>query len=416
MILIAAWIAAGTLLLGFYRIVLIRQLRRLYYSPRKVWPANQPLPTTSVVLSLRGNDPYLTTCLHNLMGQDYPNFDVRVVVDSKTDPAWTAIQAVQDDANRHLLTVSVLQHGESFCSLKNSAILQAIGDLSDDCEIVVFVDADAITHPTWLQELVAPLSDAEVACTTGVRWFAPRCGTFPDRLRCYWNLVAAAMIYQTQIPWGGSMAVRRTVLDSGLSQAWSRMFCEDAFTIAHLRRRGLKLVCVPQATIVNEESTTLRGCLTFVSRQTLIFRLYHRAWWAVAAGVGVGAMLRYSQIHFAVQSLLGGEWLSLLLLVVVDPVILFATLLEAGRLDKAVRNVVQGTGREMASNPIPDCACYFCGELLVVMSTLYALCARHVKWRGITYRIKGPTEITMLAYTPFAEVASRDRVAKATVL
>ena len=416
MIVLAAWIAAGTLVLGFCRLALIWRLRRLYYRPPHVWPADQPFPKVAIVLSLRGHDPYLKMCLSNLMGQKYPNFIVRVVVDSATDPAWAAIRAIQDDPANDLMKVSVLQHHDSSCSLKNSSIIQAIRELPEDCEIVVFVDADAITHPTWLCELVAPLADMGVACTTGVRWFAPHGGSFADRLRCYWNLIAAAMIYQTEIPWGGSMAIRRSVLDSGLTDAWSRMFCEDAFTIAHLRRRGLKLVCVPQATIVNEECTTLQDCFKFVSRQTLIFRLYHRAWWGVATVVESSTILRCAQIHLAAQSLYRGEWISFLLLVVADPIILFATLLEADRLDWAVRNAIQGTGRSISSNPASNWLGYFAGEILVLSSTLYALCARHVTWRGITYRVKGPTEITMLAYRPFTERSGRELFARTTVL
>jgi hypothetical protein len=49
-------------------------------------------------------------------------------------------------------------------------------------------------------------------------------------------------------------------------------------------------------------------------------------------------------------------------------------------------------------------------------SLLYALCARTVQWRGITYRVRGPKEITMQAYRPFKEVSTHGVPDKATVV
>lgn len=414
---IIALVFLGTVSFAICQSWLIRQLRYRYSKPVAPWPTDRPLPKAAVLLSLRGNDPFLVSCLRNLLFQDYPDFIVQVVIDSETDPAWSAIRTIRAERDDPRLFVSVLHHRRTNCSLKNSSILQSLSVLPEDREVVAFVDADAITHRTWLRELVAPLADPEVGCSTGIRWFAPNDRSLASRMRCYWNLVAASVIHYSQTPWGGSMVVRRSVLDTGLADEWSRMFCEDAFTIKYLDQHGLKLVCVPQATVVNEETTSVSGCIRFVNRQMLIFRLYHRQWWGVIAMIAFATATRLTHLHFLFQSLIHADWISAAALAVIHPIILWATQYEAVKLDRAVRTMVtETTGRQIARNPIPDFFGYFCTEVMFLGSLLYAMCARTVQWRGITYRIRGPKDITMQSYRPFKEVATHDAAQSATVV
>ena len=195
-------ILIGTIGFTLSQAWLIRRLRDHYSRPLPAWPTDKPWPKAAVILSLRGNDPFLESCLRNLIRQDYPNFFVQIVIDSETDPAWGAIRAVQAECGPTRLRVTTLQNRSSKCSLKNSSIIQAINSLPQETEVVAFVDADAITHSTWLRSLVAPLADPETGCTTGIRWFAPTDNTFATRLRCFWNLIAASGIFHSSTPWG----------------------------------------------------------------------------------------------------------------------------------------------------------------------------------------------------------------------
>ena len=199
------------------------------------------------------------------------------------------------------------------------------------------------------------------------------------------------------------MVVRRSVLDSGLAEEWSRMFCEDAYTNNYLRRHGLKLACVPQATVVNSETTTFLGCVNFVNRQMLIFRLYHRQWPSVVAFILFVATLRFLHYFFILLTLIYGEWISCLVLIGVRPVSLFVTQFEAIRLDQAVRTMLGKSGQKIAKNPVPEFLGYLCAEALFLTSMLNALGTRFVSWRGIKYQINGPTDIVMLAYQPYFE-------------
>src|SRR5438045_488739 len=56
--------------------------------------ADASLPRVAVLLSLRGADPDLARNLRSLMSQDYPAYELSIVVDSETDPAWEMAHAV----------------------------------------------------------------------------------------------------------------------------------------------------------------------------------------------------------------------------------------------------------------------------------------------------------------------------------
>src|SRR5262249_33172047 len=49
------------------------------------------LPPAAVILALRGADPSLVGCLTGLLRQDYPHYVVRIVIDSREDPAWNVV-------------------------------------------------------------------------------------------------------------------------------------------------------------------------------------------------------------------------------------------------------------------------------------------------------------------------------------
>lgn len=364
-------------------------------------------PRVAVVLSLRGADPHLEKCLQNLVTQQYSDFELHVLVDSETDPVWKVIDAVRQKFGPGCMKVSVLNEKLHSCSLKNSAIIQAIKSLPEDIELVAFVDADAITYSTWLRDLVSPFENTSIGCTTGVRWFAPTAKSFGASLRFHWNVIAAPMIFCSHIPWGGSMVVRRTILDSGLTEEWSRMFCEDAHTIIHLRRKGFRVACVPQATIINSESTTLDGCVRFVNRQMLILRLYNQRWWRMTAFLMVATVVfKATYLITMILLMVNFQWLTAAALFLAERLMFLVRYQGARRLHAGVEKAIRASGRQLPAAPRLTPAIFVATELLVAVSVVSSFFARSVVWRGIQYGVKGPESVSMSQYAPFSHVES----------
>ena len=395
----------GTIILAAWQGGLIRSLSRCYLGVKPTWPPGRPYPKAAVILPLRGHDPFLSEALRNLACLDYPNFLVYLIVDSETDPAWDAVHLVMKEFPNRFFA-STLTNRRTNCSLKNSSILQAIHLLPTDIEVVAFVDADAIVPTSWLRNLVTPFMDEEIGGTSGIRWFAPTelsCGSY---LRCYWNHIAAPMIYSSQIPWGGSMVIRRRILDSGLADEWSQMFCEDAHTINFLHRNGLKLAYVPQATIVNRENISLFACIQFINRQMLIFRLYNPNWPRLVITILLSALLRITHDLLIVRSLWVQDFVTAFLLICCHPLILLVTRFETRHLDLLVIKTVEEQGQEIRKNPLPGIIGYIGVEIVFLTSIFTSLFTRFANWRGICYRIRGPKNIHMLSYAPYASASN----------
>ncbi|MCA9269551.1 MAG: glycosyltransferase family 2 protein, partial [Planctomycetales bacterium] len=122
--------------------------------------ADAECPRATVIVALRGADPFLQDCLQAAMRQDYPDYQVLAIVDRADDPSWPTLNKIAAEAPPGRLRADVLRSPGATCSLKCSSLVQAIGQLDEACELVALLDADCVTHATWLRELAAPFADA----------------------------------------------------------------------------------------------------------------------------------------------------------------------------------------------------------------------------------------------------------------
>jgi len=189
-------------------------------------PLNKPTdnanfsPPVAVILCLRGDDPSLSSCLNSLFAQDYPNFEIHFVIDSKRDPAINRLENfLSENANRNVKTKKIFLNDGSnsseiiaSCSLKNQALIAAISAADKSIEVFALIDADGVVEENWLSELTAPLADEKVGASTGSRWFSPEQRNAGSIVRQTWNAAALPQMNFYNIPWGGALAIRRSVI------------------------------------------------------------------------------------------------------------------------------------------------------------------------------------------------------------
>jgi hypothetical protein len=281
-----------------------------------------------------------------------------------------------------------------------SAHLQVLGQLTDKFEIVAFLDADSIARPDWLRSMIGPFRDPKVGATSGVRWYTPRDKSFGSLVRHLFNIGALGTMYVFHISWGGSQAIRFSIVrGANLVSFWSRCFGEDTSIHRVLRPLGLRLEFVPVATNFNWESSTLDGAMRFIQRQTISARLHSNYWPVIlVSGVAnvsaivicylllaIGVATRTWQLTFGPAILLIGLGLGTY------------TLLMIG--ERLVRQ---------RKNPPPPA--HFGWKVVPASVVMYAMSAcaliramtiRTFDWRGINYRIGGRDRLYMLGYSPY---------------
>ncbi|MEK6246595.1 MAG: glycosyltransferase family 2 protein [Planctomycetales bacterium] len=369
-------------------------------------------PKTAVILCLRGLDPFLNQVIEALLEQDYPSYQVRIMVDSQQDPAWELVHELiaADSKDVH---VEALRQPRSSCSLKCSSLIQAVSALDDSYEVVAQLDADTIPHKTWLRELVAPLAKDDVAAVTGNRWYMPSQPTSGAMLRYLWNACAIIQMFWYRIAWGGTLAMKTSVIRKcGLIGKWGNAFCEDTMLYEIFRKEGMRVEFVPSLMMVNRESCDVKGLFHWISRQLLTARLYHPKFGSVAAHGVFITVVSAATIAVVVaaaiqQNLLlmfgvAGAWIvyELILTLYIFP------------MEKAVRNIVASRGQPIhwvsGTTVAVGLYCVLALQIIYPLALLKAMFARKVELRGLPYEIDRRGDIKMLEYRQYQPSQASD--------
>jgi cellulose synthase/poly-beta-1,6-N-acetylglucosamine synthase-like glycosyltransferase len=222
-------------------------------------------------------DPGFRENVQSILDQDYPDFRAVFIVDSDTDPA-TKILA---DLNAPILVAGATSNRGQ----KVHNLIHGIEHGAADAEVFVFCDADARFSKQWIQRLIAPLEQDNVAVSSGYRWYAAENGGLPSLLRSTWNasVVTALGDHGRNFAWGGSMALRREVFDRiRVRDSWEGALSDD-YAVTHAAlRSGKRIAFVPECLIPSYGDCTWRELLEFTTRQILIARVYDRVTWRMA--------------------------------------------------------------------------------------------------------------------------------------
>jgi GT2 family glycosyltransferase len=363
-------------------------------------------PRAMVMLCLRGTDPFLKTCLLGLVKQDYPSYQVRIVVDSPEDPAHAVVTEVLNETNATNVRLESLHRRRSGCSLKCSAIRQVLDSLEQEFEIVAQLDADTIVHPTWLRELATALRPDDVGLATGNRWYMPTNPTLGSIVRYVWNAGAVVQMHWHQFAWGGCFAIKRRVLqESNLLKRWGRAFCDDTVLIIPVKKMGLRVEFVPSLMMINRENISLDSFYHWVCRQMLNVRLYHPAWPAVVIHGLISALMPLVAIIFALVAFWRGAYVSSGVLAVGLAIYAASLLVSLVSMVKVMRRIARSRGEPAKWISSWGMLCF---PLVLPMTQAIHLAAiasasitKTVTWRGIRYIIDGPWKIRIEDYAPY---------------
>ena len=267
----------------------------------------------------KGIDEGFEKNIRSVLDQDYPDFEVRFVVESREDPAWTALSEM--GIGNILVAGRAMNRGQKVHNLAYAvaSLLSSPDRLSDGLpEIYVFCDSDARYPRHWMSSLLSPLSrgsagmdssagapaetcvttgyrtygrsprapnrlaPAETCVTTGYRWYVAGGDSFPALLRSAWNASVVSMLgsHNRNFAWGGSMALRRETFDSlRILDAWQGSVSDDYAVTRAAQRAAVPVLFVPECLVPSHGGCTWRDLIEFTTRQITITRVYHPGLW-----------------------------------------------------------------------------------------------------------------------------------------
>ncbi|MBL8829191.1 MAG: glycosyltransferase [Planctomycetaceae bacterium] len=403
LVFLALCIFAAFVLHPMYIITTALFVRKLQQPP----PTNENAvwPRVSVLVCVRGVDPSLLRTLERLMRQDYPDYELRVVVDSTQDHAWPQVQALARSSGVKI-DVQPLRQRLRTCSLKCSALVQMIDELDPRSEVIALCDSDLDIGEDWLRKLVAPLADPQIGAVTGIRWFRPRRGQFGSNLRKLWVNLSTIWQAITNSPWGGSLAIRRSAFEQAdLAQLWRQSIVDDTPVRMALAQLGLRVYATPALIVPSSEECTLPFAFNFVSRQLMWLRLYDPIWSVIQLHaldtLGAAAV----PAVMAVVAFLVGD----LELAAITGSLFVLYLLTIGVCVRVIDAVVDNrlAARELPPNgdswlrAVREAAALLALPFFHVATVVNTSSRQQIDWRGVKYLIHSPTQIELIEDRPW---------------
>lgn len=378
-------------------------IRYLAYVKRETTrPLSDYTPFASVVAPLRGLDQGLRENLEALFDQDYPRYEIIFVTDRPEDPALPIVDEVRQSigSDRPLASHIVIAGAAVDSGQKVHNLRVATGELDSASQVIVFADSDARPHAGWLRSLVAPLADERLGATSGYRWFIPVKGRIASHLCSAWNASIASALganREKNFCWGGATAIRRTRFEElRIAERW-RGTVSDDFTLTRvLHEAKLPIHFVPNCLTASFEDCSWRELVEFTTRQLKITRVYApHLWQAVLLGSLIFVVAFFGGIGlFVARAALG---LSFTLPVIAVAVIFILGAVKALIRLRAVSLSLASYGSRFRSARLPHLLLWPFASALFLYNALAAGVSHRIKWRGITYELKSPTEAVIIA-------------------
>jgi hypothetical protein len=252
---------------------------------------------------------------------------------------------------------------------KSHNLLMALDALDAQDQAVIFLDADIVPQPWWLEMLAGPILRAERELVGGFRWSIPEAGNASAQIVAWldrgWAL--ASRFPALNILWGGSIAFAPAALPS-IRRALGTGLLDDLVIAARAREDGQRRLM--RGAVLVPSPLDGPGALEFFARQLRLVRYYRpQLWWMQAA--------HSHAVVLAWLVLPGSPWLALALaMLVARGLAQDAAARRVGVADGTATRLWQGV---LSVLPIADAVNLWC--------IWHSAFGRQLSWRGITYEV-----------------------------
>lgn len=323
------------------------------------WIKKQRYSRTLVILPVKGLDYQLEKNVLSIQNQEYENFDLLAVVDSKEDSSLRVIKS---------LSVNYLIASENCnaCSGKVRAISSAINEFKE-YEIYVVADSDIRVEKKWLKKLTLPLLDEHIGVSTTFPIFYPA-GGFWTKVKMFWGIVGQSMMESrlTRFVWGGSMAFRKSLLDEKSKLEFSESISDDVSILRIVNRKGLRVAYVPEARPWIHSTDTFDEFVEWSNRQSAL---------SIRSSARV---LRFGLAYFSVSIYLTVS--SIFFSIFVNPLFVVSLIpFFVNSVSSVIKVPVRISYFLLVSFVLP---------FVYLYNLLKGANASHIHWRGRTYDLK----------------------------
>ena len=376
---------------------------------------------TVLIVPCKGLDSAFHKNITSLFNQDYENYLLWFVVTEKSDPAYDELCKLKNQLSQsskaHEVKIFLAgkvgdcnkqtndneQPTKYACSQKIHNLLYCYERIGDDIDALAFADSDICVRTDWLSHLVWHLRLSKTGATTGYRLFVPARNNPATLALSAVNAKVAQLLGNTSFnqAWGGSMAIRvDTFRKIGLDKIWPKTISDDLSLSHAVKKAGKKIEFVPACLVASYESNTWQGLFEFARRQFVITRVSAPLTWLFGListlysilGLWAGSALA---IYAALKPSITDY--KLLILVAVPLFFFIEQLFSAILRQKMISKVLQKDWANLKLACAADILFFWLWSLLLLFFIISSAFGRTICWRGIRYKMLGPTETIVVS-------------------
>jgi ceramide glucosyltransferase len=358
-------------------------------------------PFVTIFAPCRGIDDDLDKNLSALFRQEFPFYEILFIVDDKNDDAASVIRKIIAGNDKKNISAKLIVAGKTVdSSQKVHNLREAVLQADAKSEVFVFVDSDSRPNQNWLRDLIAPLKDEKIGCSTGYRWFISKKRNFASEMRSVWNASIASALganVKSNFCWGGSMALRRVTFEKlDIRERWRGVLSDDFAVTKAMKEAGLPIFFVPQALTPSIEDCSFSALLEFTTRQMKITRVYAPHLWSASF---IGSFLFNLVFVWGIINIIfSGKdsfsfWFSIFVLTLVSAFSIGKAWLRL----KAVRLVLTGFDKDLEKQFWTQNTLWILSPALFFYNSVCALFSRKIVWRGTVYKLISPNRTSKLS-------------------
>jgi len=359
-------------------------------------------PKTSLIIPCKGIDTEFEKNIASFYELDYSDYEIIFVTESKDDSAYNRLLEIKEKLKNKTtaFNISVVVAGVSEKgSQKLHNQLFGCAAVQKDTQIFAFADSDACVRHNWLNELVYPLRKDKHGISSGYRWYVPMKNNFATIALSIINAKVAQLLGATIFnhAWGGSMAVQVDVFKKlGMDKIWRSAASDDLTLSRAAKKEGLKVVFAPACFVASYEQTSLPSFFEFARRQFLLTRVTAFGTWSfgfMSALYSVLALWGFIAIAICLKVRGVENWYIFLLMALLS---LSGQFFTAALRQKMIYEIFPADWHRLKAAAIADIAAGPVWSLLVLFCIIISSVGRTIKWRGVTYKLESPTEVTRI--------------------
>jgi ceramide glucosyltransferase len=391
-VLLISQLLFSLLMLKNYHYALAKyEKNRRKYSPRVV-----------LIVPCKDLDANFEQNISSLYTQDYGNYLLWFVVSGGDDPAYVPLSKLKERFTRQTkaadVRVLIAGPGQT-CSQKIHNLLYAYRQIPQDIEVLAFADSDICVKPNWLSHLVHPLRHEKNGVASGYRWSVPNQNNFATLALVALNARIAQLLGNTRFnhAWGGSMAIKvQTFRELGIDKIWQKAVSDDLSLSCAVKDAHKKVEFVPGCLVATCESTTWSNLFEFGRRQFIITKVAAPQTWCFGLVSSIYSVFGlWGGAALAIYAATKGNPHFRFFLVV--PVLFFIAQFTRAILRQSMAaKILAENWPKLKMSAVADITMFWLWSLLMMVLILSSAFGRTIRWRGIRYKLLGPTETLVL--------------------